>query len=135
MTSTPGSPGAPDLATLLSDLVGAPYEHFDCYALARTVLHRLGVEWPRDVAELVHRHGQRHVAAALRPDEPLQAGDVLEMIDAVTKGTHVGVAIDRERFIHSTRHTGVVIARVAPYARARLIQARWRPFRLLEVKP
>lgn len=124
-----------DVSGLLSDLVGAPYEHFDCYALARTVLRRLGVEWPRDAAELIHRHGQRHVAALLKPPEPLRPGDVLEMIDPITKGTHVGVALDRERFIHSTRLSGVVIAHVGPYARARLIQARWRPFRLLEEKP
>ena len=100
-------PGALALAVAL-ELRGVPYRNggsdpsgFDCSGLVQWVFARNGRALPREVKE------QFGVGLEVKPAD-IQAGDLL-FFDTGTRGaSHVGIALDAERFVHAPRTNGVV---------------------------
>ena len=100
-------PGARALATAL-DLRGIPYRNggsdpsgFDCSGLVQWVFAQNGRALPREVRE------QYLVGQDVEADE-VRAGDLL-FFDTGSRGaSHVGIALDRESFVHAPSSNGVV---------------------------
>ncbi len=113
------------------EIVGRPYLEggrdagslgLDCYGVVRVGLSDLGVEIPRDQADAVAR--EFALGRVLAAWEPTRVGDVLVL--EAEAGPHVGLAISPFRFVHATRTSGVVVDRVAVWARAGKLRRRVR---------
>jgi cell wall-associated NlpC family hydrolase len=107
--------GALALASAL-ELRGVPYRNggsdpngFDCSGLVQWVFARNGRALPREVREQ-YRVG-REVDA-----EDVEPGDLLFFDTSSHGASHVGIAIDRESFVHAPSSNGVV--RVERYTSA-----------------
>jgi cell wall-associated NlpC family hydrolase len=96
------------LARTAHTLLGTPYRDagttpagFDCSGLVLYVCARHGITMPRDV---------RRQAASGRPvtREHVAAGDLVFFTTTAAGPTHVGIALDRDRFVHAPR-TGTVV--------------------------
>jgi cell wall-associated NlpC family hydrolase len=108
---TPGGPtvalGQEIVATAMS-LRGAPYRDggddpsgFDCSGFVRYVLGRHGVAVPRDVSA--------QFRAGLPVDPfPIRSGDLLFFSTVAPGASHVGIAIDGDRFVHAPSSRGSV---------------------------
>jgi cell wall-associated NlpC family hydrolase len=105
---SPGSePGTLALASAL-ELRGVPYRNggsdpngFDCSGLVQWVFAQNGRALPREVREQ-YRVGREVEADDVRP------GDLL-FFDTGSRGaSHVGIALDRESFVHAPSSNGVV---------------------------
>jgi cell wall-associated NlpC family hydrolase len=102
-----GTPGSLALASAL-ELRGVPYRNggsdpngFDCSGLVQWVFARTGRALPREVRE------QYLVGREIEADE-VQPGDLL-FFDTGSRGaSHVGIALDRESFVHAPSSNGVV---------------------------
>jgi cell wall-associated NlpC family hydrolase len=100
-------PGALALASAL-ELRGVPYRNggsdpsgFDCSGLVQWVFAQNGRALPREVRE------QILVGREVDTDE-VRAGDLL-FFDTSSRGaSHVGIALDRETFVHAPSSNGVV---------------------------
>jgi cell wall-associated NlpC family hydrolase len=100
------------------DLIGRPYERggrgpdsYDCWGLVRALLVRLGYRnlpdeptprAPAAAAEAFQRHGQAWKKQDSRP------GAVVLLKDEHGIGSHLGLMIDRGRFIHVSEVRGQV---------------------------
>jgi cell wall-associated NlpC family hydrolase len=101
------TPGTLALATAL-ELRGVPYRNggsdpngFDCSGLVQWAFARTGRALPREVRE------QFHVGREVDSDE-VRPGDLL-FFDTGSRGaSHVGIALDRESFVHAPSSNGVV---------------------------
>ena len=101
------TPGALALASAL-DLRGVPYRNggsdpsgFDCSGLVQWVFARNGRALPREVRD------QFLVGREVDADE-VRPGDLL-FFDTGSHGpSHVGIALDRETFVHAPSTNGVV---------------------------
>ena len=100
------------LEGLAEHWVGTPYRRggrgeggVDCSALAASVLGQLGVDLPRTTT------AQRQVGLAISRDE-IEPGDLLFFRLGSKRVNHVGVALDRERFLHASSSRGVVVERL-----------------------
>jgi cell wall-associated NlpC family hydrolase len=100
-------PGTLALASAL-ELRGVPYRNggsdpdgFDCSGLVQWVFARNGRALPREVREQ-YRVGREIDADEVRP------GDLLFFDTSSGGASHVGIAIDRESFVHAPSSNGVV---------------------------
>jgi cell wall-associated NlpC family hydrolase len=100
-------PGTLALASAL-ELRGVPYRNggsdpdgFDCSGLVQWVFARNGRALPREVREQ-YRVGREIDADDVRP------GDLLFFDTSSGGASHVGIAIDRESFVHAPSSNGVV---------------------------
>jgi cell wall-associated NlpC family hydrolase len=106
-------------------MLGQPYRFggaapggFDCSGLVAYAAHRAGIELPRTTRE------QLQVGVPIRRPE-LQSGDLVFM-HLAHRGLHVGIVIDRERFIHAPAtggHVRIDSLAVPPYS-TRFLSAR-----------
>lgn len=124
----PGTPGSPLPGTLPGvdrevthavvstalTLLGTPYRNggadpdgFDCSGFVQYVYGQQGIAMPRTVEDL------SHVGSEVRR---WQAGDLVFFQTSGRGATHVGIAVDADRFVHAPSSRGVV--RVEPFARA-----------------
>jgi cell wall-associated NlpC family hydrolase len=105
---SPGSePGTLALASAL-ELRGVPYRNggsdpngFDCSGLVQWVFAQNGRALPREVRE------QYRVGREVDADE-VRAGDLLFFDTGARPASHVGIALDRESFVHAPSSNGVV---------------------------
>lgn len=103
----PETPELPILATAL-DLRGIPYRNggsdlsgFDCSGFVQYVFARHGFALPREVRE------QFHVGTRVSHDD-VQPGDLVFFETEGSGASHVGIALDGERFVHAPSSRGVV---------------------------
>ena len=101
------APGTLALATAL-ELRGVPYRNggsdpngFDCSGLVQWVFAKNGRALPREVRE------QYHVGREVEADD-VRPGDLLFFDTGTRPASHVGIAIDRESFVHAPSSNGVV---------------------------
>lgn len=105
----------------LNDLVGvayvpykaSPQAGFDCYTLMLEVGRRLELNFPEidySLDESLRDELISHHAAAFQRVENPGFGDVV-VIRSVAFATHLGVMLNRYKFIHTTRDTGCIISR------------------------
>jgi cell wall-associated NlpC family hydrolase len=121
--------GALDGYTLRSTalaLRGAPYRNggttpsgFDCSGFVQYVYGRHGVTMPRETRD------QFRVGQSITRDD-LDAGDLVFFSTIAPGASHVGIAIDREQFVHAPSTRGVVrVERLsAEYWNRRFVGAR-----------
>jgi cell wall-associated NlpC family hydrolase len=107
-TPTPTSSFGDALVDAALALRGTPYRNggaepdgFDCSGFTRYVFGQFGIALPRDTG---HQYGE---------GRPIDADDVakgdLVFFTTVARGpSHVGIAIDREHFVHAPSSSGVV---------------------------
>src|ERR1051325_7977471 len=115
-TASPASePAALALASAL-ELRGVPYRNggsdpngFDCSGLVQWVFAQNGRALPREVRE------QYRIGREVDADD-VQPGDLLFFDTSSHGASHVGIAIDRETFVHAPSSNGVV--RVERYTSA-----------------
>jgi cell wall-associated NlpC family hydrolase len=100
------------LAELTTAWLGTPYRRggqdargIDCSALARSVLAEFGVGLPRTTA------AQRRIGHAI-PRDAMAPGDLVFFRLGSGRVNHVGVALDTDRFLHSSSSRGVVVDRL-----------------------
>ena len=107
-------------------LRGAPYRNggatpdgFDCSGFVQYVYAQHGVGMPREVRE------QFRVGKSVAKDQ-LEPGDLVFFSTVAPGASHVGIAIDRDQFIHAPSTSGVVrVERLsAEYWDQRFIGAR-----------
>ena len=113
--SPDGTAGAQALATAL-ELRGVPYRNggsdpngFDCSGFVQWVFAQNGRALPREVRE------QYHVGVEVDAGE-VRPGDLLFFDTGTRPASHVGIALDRETFVHAPSSNGVV--RVERYTSA-----------------
>ena len=100
-------PGTLALATAL-ELRGVPYRNggsdphgFDCSGLVQWVFAQNGRALPREVRE------QYRIGREVDADD-VRAGDLLFFETSSHGASHVGIALDRESFVHAPSSNGVV---------------------------
>ena len=100
-------PGTLALASAL-ELRGVPYRNggsdpngFDCSGLVQWVFAQNGRALPREVRE------QFRVGREIDADD-VRAGDLLFFDTGSRPASHVGIALDRETFVHAPSTNGVV---------------------------
>jgi cell wall-associated NlpC family hydrolase len=125
----PGAAGRFDGDTLRSTalaLRGAPYRNggttpngFDCSGFVQYVYGRHGVTMPRETRD------QFRVGRSIRRGD-LDAGDLVFFSTVAPGASHVGIAIDRDQFVHAPSTRGVVrVERLsAEYWNRRFVGAR-----------
>jgi len=96
-----------------------PAGGFDCSGLVQYVFAQEAIDLPRTVAE------QFRIGARVG-DDRVTAGDLVFFSERAGTPTHVGIAIDSERFIHAPDQGGVVrVERLqTPYWTRRLVGVR-----------
>jgi len=102
------TPRTTDLVKTALALLGTPYRNggstpdgFDCSGFTQWVFARHGVSLPRETRE------QYSAGAAVGRDR-LVAGDLLFFSTVAPGASHVGIALDTERFVHAPSSKGVV---------------------------
>ncbi len=98
---------------------GADPAGFDCSGIVRSVFARYGVDVPR-VVEDQWEVGDKVKRGAIKP------GDLLFFSTKSPGASHVGIALDDQRFVHAPNSTGVVRIEAldSSYWRPRFIGAR-----------
>ena len=121
-----GSPNGYTLSGTALALRGAPYRNggatpdgFDCSGFVQYVFGRHGVAMPRETRE------QFRVGRSIRRND-LAPGDLVFFSTVAPGASHVGIALDRDQFIHAPSTRGVVrVERLsAEYWDQRFIGAR-----------
>lgn len=107
-------------------LIGTPYRNggsspkgFDCSGFTQWVFARHGIVIPRETRE--------QFATGLRVDRAAVApGDLLFFSTVAPGASHVGIAVDEDRFVHAPSSRGVVRVerRSSAYWQRRFIGAR-----------
>jgi lipoprotein Spr/probable lipoprotein NlpC len=113
------------LADAANSWIGVPYRYggvsrqgVDCSALAAHLLEEVGVRLPRSVNQ------QRNVGREI-PFATIEAGDLVFFKIESPRVNHVGVALDRTRFVHASRSRGVAVDLLEnDYFRKRIVQTR-----------
>ncbi len=111
-------------------VLGAPYrdggalpDGFDCSGLVTYVFARNGIAVPRDV--------RRQAAVGIEIDRAaVLPGDLLFFATTGAGPTHVGIAVDRDRFIHAPKSGAVVRVEslASAYWSAHLVAVRRLPY-------
>ncbi len=111
-SDTPSGPLETALSAAADTWLGVPYRYggttrngVDCSALAAEILDEVGVSLPRSVSQ------QRGVGQEI-PLDDVEAGDLVFFRLDSSRVNHVGVALDRARFVHASRSRGVAIDRL-----------------------
>jgi cell wall-associated NlpC family hydrolase len=98
-----------EVETVAKPWIGTPYCYggtdrrcIDCSALAQIILGDLGATLPRTV------RAQKLVGESVSVKE-MGAGDLVFFRLGSTRVNHVGVALDGQRFVHSSTSRGVVV--------------------------
>ncbi|MDP9084662.1 MAG: C40 family peptidase [Pseudomonadota bacterium] len=101
------------------EMLGQPYRWggaapggFDCSGLVKFAATGAGIHIPRTA------HEQLEAGESIAPEQ-VRAGDLVFM-HLAHKELHVGIAIDRERFVHAPSNGGYVridLLTAAPYAK------------------
>ena len=113
------------LAEAANSWIGVPYRYggvsrqgVDCSALAAHLLEEVGVRLPRSVNQ------QKTVGQEIAFDS-IEAGDLVFFQIESPRVNHVGVALDRKRFVHASRSRGVAVDLLEnDYFRKRVVQTR-----------
>jgi|SoiMethySBSTD1v2_1073268.scaffolds.fasta_scaffold31263_2 cell wall-associated NlpC family hydrolase len=97
----------------------APDTGFDCSGFVRYVFELHQIDLPRTVDE------QYHAGREIRSGQ-IEAGDLIFFTTTAPGATHVGIALDRDSFVHAPGSGGVVrIDRIdTPYWRERMLSVR-----------
>lgn len=97
---SPASAASP-VVSVAQDLLGTPYRYggaspagFDCSGFVQYVYARTGVNLPRSAAD-------QYAAVRRVSVSDLRAGDILFFQVSRRKVSHVGIYVDRGRFIHA----------------------------------
>ena len=105
--SVPTPPTTKLLETALA-LLGTPYRNggstpdgFDCSGFTQWVFGRHGVSLPRETRE-------QYAEGASVGRDRLVAGDLLFFSTVAPGASHVGIALDTDRFVHAPSSNGVV---------------------------
>lgn len=107
----------------VSDLIGLSYQRMNCWDCARTVLGRCGTVVPDVFGSYTQiqakldqgTNTEAWLNALFGQWKPLPApvpGCALAFQDVDGAAVHIGVMVDADRFVHSTRHAGVVLTRL-----------------------
>ena len=104
----------------VSDLIGVPYVEFgrdcktglDCYGLVMEVSRRMGKPLRDIVLEKIDGGRAKKILPTLnmKTTNVLEAGTVLIFYSRKNRRLHVGIALDKNTFIHSTENQGVRIS-------------------------
>ncbi len=123
---TGGLEDAPALVRTALRLAGVPYRDggadptgFDCSGFTQYVFARHQIALPREVRD------QFAVGDPVAPGA-IEPGDLLFFTTVAPGASHVGIAVDADRFVHAPSSRGVVrIERLsAPYWASRFVGAR-----------
>ena len=123
---TGGLEAAPALVRTALRLAGAPYRDggadpagFDCSGFTQYVFARHQVALPREVRD-------QFALGEPVPPGAIEPGDLLFFTTVAPGASHVGIAVDADRFVHAPSSRGVVrIERLsAPYWASRFVGAR-----------
>lgn len=118
----------------ISDLIGIPYrEHgrdsrgYDCYGLAIEVERRLGKTLLDAVYDNTHDERFKDMNCPtlnIKPTDKIELGTLIEM---TLKGElHIGVCLDRDRFIHATVNQGVRISSLRAFSKVNFYEVtKW----------
>ncbi|HMB68515.1 MAG TPA: NlpC/P60 family protein, partial [bacterium] len=108
----PAAVSKSDVETIARPWIGTPYRYggydrggIDCSALSQNILGDLGATLPR-TAESQSMQGWPVGAGGL------EAGDLVFFRLGSSRVNHVGVMLDRTRFVHASSSRGVVIDRL-----------------------
>lgn len=102
----------PTITDIVDPILGASYEHYDCWGLVRYILkagfHLDIVADPRQAAEQVCEVWQRD-----DPRDPFQLLQPWDWLIFITRArlpvtNHVGLVVDPTQMVHTRRRTGVV---------------------------
>ena len=124
-TADHARPAGPSIADTALGLQGVPYRlggtdpsGFDCSGLVQYVLARYGVSAPRVVRE------QFQLGRSVRDD--IRPGDLIFFAVNSRRASHVGIALDGDRFVHApaTGQSVRVDSLSSSYWRARYAGAR-----------
>ncbi len=97
---------------------GKDAEGIDCSAFAQEMLRPFGVRLPRMVK------AQRGCGTPVTP-EAIAPGDLVFFRLESSHVNHVGIVLDRRRFVHASRSRGVVVDQLdSDYFRRRLVEVR-----------
>jgi cell wall-associated NlpC family hydrolase len=123
---------APDLPALVDPLLGTPYAEHHCRSLVEFLFAQgFGLDLSRESGTDLNQVFQEvwYRGSAVDPQTLIQPWDLLLMDehDLIPVGSHVGVAIDHQQFVHArTSETGVALGRLRTW-KPRLLQvARYR---------
>lgn len=122
---------APDLCNLVEPLLGAAYADYDCWDLVRHLYQQgFGLDLARDTEraaiafqEVWYRDNSADPLTVIQPWDLV----IMDEHDLLPVGSHVGVALDGQQFVHARRsETGVALGRLRTW-KPRLLQvARYR---------
>lgn len=120
----------PNLRELVDPILGAPYEQYPCWALARHLMH---VGLNLDIVADPQRAAEQlsEVWFEDDPRDPLtlvQPWDLFIMLRHGMVSEHVGVVVDSETLVHTRRTTGVVLEPLQRWKPKLLQLARLRMF-------
>jgi cell wall-associated NlpC family hydrolase len=115
----------PDIAEMVTPLLGEPYEKWDCWDLVRH-LYLQGFGF--DLARATDSSAQRFQEVWYRGnDDPLTVVQPWDLAlftnsDELPIGEHVGIIVNQQTFVHARQsETGVALGRVRTW-KPRLIQ-------------
>lgn len=131
-SAPPGPRRAPTGSAIVDQalrFLGAPYREggdspagFDCSGFTRYVFALGQIALPR----LTHEQARAGQALSLKKRKP---GDLVFFTTIAPGASHVGIVVDRDRFVHAPTSSGVVRIESlsAPYWRSRLVGLRRVP--------
>lgn len=115
----------------LDDIIGAPYKAhgrgdggYDCYGLAIEVSRRYGNTLQDAVydSSATSWHDMNAPTLNVREIQEPKEGAIIEMTLHSRDALHIGVCLDRRRFIHCTEKHGVHISMIAAFPRGRFYE-------------
>lgn len=103
--------------TILAELVGLPYDEFDCFQLYRLFQQKLnGIEIPK------HFYGDPldvdHISQVVKDNkisykriQKPALGDII-LLRVFGVPSHIGIYLDQDRFLHTQKQTGSIVEKL-----------------------